>query len=257
MKKSFVIDCFPESALRYKSGWSVVAIDVIRATTMAVTAASLGRRCYPVDTLEAAMRLSSKLTDPLLAGEINGDMPDGFDLNNSPAELVKRMDLARPLIMLSSSGTRLIINATGSDAVYLACFRNYEAVARRLVEEKHRRIAIIGAGSRQEFREEDQIGCAWIAAHLVQAGYAIRDNNTAAVIDRWASAQAVDCLVSHSVDYLRRSAQLEDVEFILDRVNDLDEVSTFDGTEVLSVRDTNRAAWAIPSLVPDSPALPG
>ena len=40
MEKTFVIDSFPESALQYREGWAVVAVDVIRATTMAITAAA-------------------------------------------------------------------------------------------------------------------------------------------------------------------------------------------------------------------------
>src|SRR5438105_494055 len=72
MQKAFLIDGLPESALRYREGWAVVAVDVIRATTMAVTAAALGRVCYPVDCLDAALRLARLLQYPLLAGEING-----------------------------------------------------------------------------------------------------------------------------------------------------------------------------------------
>ena len=41
----------------------------------------------------ASMRLTGwpqLLPDPLLAGEIKGEIPDGFEMNNSPAALVKR-----------------------------------------------------------------------------------------------------------------------------------------------------------------------
>ena len=34
------------------------------------------------------------------------------------------------------------------------------------------RVALLGAGTRREFREEDQLCCAWIARELVAAGYA-------------------------------------------------------------------------------------
>ena len=131
----------------------MVAVDVIRATTMAITAVAMGRACYPVDCLDAAYRLARILPDPLLAGEIEGEIPDGFEMNNSPAALVKRKDIHRPLILLSSSGTRLIKNASGCDILYLACFRNSSSLSDHLVRRNYRRIALLGAGSLGNFRE--------------------------------------------------------------------------------------------------------
>ena len=75
MAGTVVIDCFPESALRYRDGWAVVAIDVIRATTTATTAVALGRRCFPVPSLEAAVPLAAQLDRPLLVGELGGTCP--------------------------------------------------------------------------------------------------------------------------------------------------------------------------------------
>lgn len=233
MKNTFVINYLPEAAKQYaKEGWAIVAIDVIRATTLAVTAVSLGRKCFPVDSVESAKRMAQRLLDPLLAGEVNGVMPDGFEMNNSPAELVLLED-SRPLIMLSSSGTRLLANARGCDILYLSCFRNSGAVADRLAAGEHAKIALIGAGSRGEFREEDQIGCAWIGRCLLKAGYASKNAATTEVVKRWGEAKAAACLVSHSVEYLRRTNQIADLDFILEHVDDLDEVFVLRGHEVL------------------------
>ena len=54
MDRSVVIDCFPESAEKYRDGYAVVVIDVIRATTTATTAVSLGRRVFPAQTTDEA-----------------------------------------------------------------------------------------------------------------------------------------------------------------------------------------------------------
>lgn len=228
MKRTFVIDHLPECARHYREGWAVAAVDVIRATTMAITAASLGRKCYPVDTLDLAFQLASQLSNPLLAGELSGDMPPGFEMNNSPAALAERDDIERPLVMLSSSGTRLLANARGCDALYLGSFRNARSLGCHLAECDHKRVALIGAGSRGEFREEDQIGCAWIASELVRSGFEPENKNTSQIFERWYQADAEDCLTSKSVDYLRRTDQLADLYFILDRVNDLDEIFVLD-----------------------------
>ena len=113
----------------------------------------------------AALDTASRLPDALLAGERGGDMPAGFDLTNSPAQLAARTDLSRPLVLLSSTGTRLMCGIRHRDAAYLACFRNYRATIDHLAS-NHDSVTLIGAGTRGEFREEDQMCCAWIADAL-------------------------------------------------------------------------------------------
>lgn len=242
MNNVFTIDCFPQSAHLYREGWAVVAVDVIRATTMAITAASLGRRCYPVDSVDAALNLARQLDDPLLAGELDGDMPPGFEMQNSPAALAERTDVCRPLIMLSSSGTRLIANANRCDALYLACFRNCASLARHLCLGAHSQIALIGAGSRGEFREEDQIGCAWIGMQLIRNGFIPQDDKTAEVVDRWGEARPTACLFSRSIDYLRRTGQMADLDFILEKIDDLDDVFMLIKDQVMAVPQ-EQPAW--------------
>jgi 2-phosphosulfolactate phosphatase len=230
------IDYLPQSAAKYaKEHFAIVPVDVIRATTTIVTAVALGRRCFAVPSLTAAYRLAQRLDHPLLIGEIGGDVPPLFDMNNSPAKLALRTDLERPVIILSSSGTKLIHNARSCGAVYPACLRNYTAVA-SYVAARHAQVAVIGAGSSKgEFREEDQLCCAWIAAQLMKSGYEIRDKNTAGVIQRWESVPPTGLLVSKSVDYLRKTDQLSDLDFILSRINDVDCVCTLQHDEIVTV----------------------
>src|SRR5260221_11241624 len=125
MGNTVVIDCFPEKVAAYRKGYAVVAIDVVRATTTAITALAAGRRCFPVSTVNAALQLADRLQNALLAGEQCGVMPSGFHLNNSPAQLAARTDIERPLILLSSSGTRLCHEGTLCDARFVASLRNY------------------------------------------------------------------------------------------------------------------------------------
>src|SRR5664279_4973193 len=124
MDKTVVIDCFPESVTRWRDGYAVIVVDVVRATTTAVTAVALGRRCFPVATLGEAFTLADKLDNPLLVGELQGSMPKGFDITNSPTALVARTDLHRPVVLLSSTGTRLCQAALQCVAAFPACLRN-------------------------------------------------------------------------------------------------------------------------------------
>jgi 2-phosphosulfolactate phosphatase len=236
MQKTVVIDCFPESIQLYRKGYAVVAVDVIRATTTAVTAAALGRRCLAVASAEAAFALAAKLDNPLLVGELGGDMPRGFEMNNSPALLERRADLARPVILLSSSGSKLI-EATGEcENGYVACFRNFASVANHLL--RYPQVAVIGARSRGEFREEDQMCCAWIAGRLLDEGYQAENPATTDIVEHWRGVPASACADGHSALYLKRSGQAEDLDFVLTHINDLDAVcSVRDGEVVMVARE--------------------
>jgi 2-phosphosulfolactate phosphatase len=230
-----VIDCFPESAARYGEADVVVAIDVIRATTTAVTAVARGFRCLPVPSIEAAVDLAEKMQDPLLAGELGGYRPYGFELDNSPAALTTRDDVGRPLILLSTSGTRLISEARHAATVYVACLRNYRAQALELLS-CDRRVVLIGAGARGQFREEDQLCCAWIARDLIREGFSAEGDQTASLVMRWADATVEDILVSASVDYLRKTNHHDDLAFVLGHVDDLDLVCVMNNRELVAKR---------------------
>jgi 2-phosphosulfolactate phosphatase len=214
------IDYLPESAPAYADGWAVVAIDVLRATTTAVTIAHTGRRCIPAPSPEAAREVARDLVDPLLVGEFGGELPDGFHLQNSPATLEVRDDLERPAVLVSSSGTRLIHEARRSPAVYPGSLRNAAALVEHLAA-RHPRVAVIGAGTKGEFRREDQYGCARIASGLLKAGYRGANEGTVEVVERWRGKPVGVCAEGRSAEYLRRTGQTDDLDFVLTRIDDV------------------------------------
>ena len=210
-----VIDVFPSSVERYVEDHAIVAIDVIRATTMAVTALALGRRCLIARDLDDAFALKAACHPALLAGELGGDQPDGFDLNNSPTELLTRQGDRMPLVMLSSSGTALMTQASRSKVgAYVACLRNLEAVASYLAG-RHPRVAVIGAGSRGTFREEDQLGCARLADRLLSVGYRAGPE-TLRLVEQWRDAPSEAWTNGDSAAYLHRTNQSHDLDFVVD-----------------------------------------
>lgn len=242
MERTVVIDYSPESVARYRHGYAVVAIDVVRAATTAITAVAAGRRCFPVPTVDAALELASRLGNALLAGEQRGLIPAGFNLNNSPVELLARTDIDRPLVLLSSSGTRLCHEASSCDAAFLACLRNYSSLAGFLAR-NFSNVAVIGAGTRGEFREEDQMCCAWVAERLLDVGYLPTDGKTAAIVRRWTKAPADAWIENKSVAYLRNSGQLRDLEFILNHVGDLSDVFALRNGEVIADAESSCFAF--------------
>jgi 2-phosphosulfolactate phosphatase len=232
MRGRVIIDCFPESAQRYKNGYAIVVIDVIRATTTATTAVAQGRRVFPVQTTDEAFVKAPTLQNPLMVGELGGNMPYGFEMTNSPTQLAVRNDIHRPMVLLSSSGTQLLLNSVGSEAVYIACFRNVSAIANYIVG-KHERVAVLGAGTRGQFRREDQMGCAWVAERLIQAGYEAETPQTSEYVSRWKGVSHEEVRGGRSAAYLMKSGQEQDLEFVLRHLDDLDVVPALVNGELI------------------------
>jgi 2-phosphosulfolactate phosphatase len=236
------VNCFSESLTQYRDGYAIVVVDVILATTTAVTGVALTRKCCPTPSLEAATSLVEGLENPpLLVGELGGHKPCGFDLTNSLAAVALRSDTSRPMILLSTSGTKVLCEAAKEcDAVYAACLRNYSAQV-RFFAARHRKVAVIGAGTRGEFREEDQMYCAWIAEGLMTLGYKPRGEQTVKLVERWSGCPVDALLSSKSVEYLRRTAQLGDLYFILEHIGDVDAVFALKNGEITAVNKDNQS----------------
>jgi 2-phosphosulfolactate phosphatase len=226
------IGCFHEHLPEHEAEAAIVAVDVLRATTTAVTAVASGRRCFAAASLEAAVPLAARLDDPLLVGELGGFMPYGFHVQNSPAQIERHDEVGRPMVLLSTSGTRLMCEAAATgQAAHAACLRNVTAQVEALAG-RHRRVLLYGADSRGQFREEDQLACAWIATRLVDAGYATGDEPTRRVLERWAGASPDSIVDGPSARYLRETGQVEDLDFVLGHVDDLDATFPIVGTEI-------------------------
>jgi 2-phosphosulfolactate phosphatase len=236
MRKTVLIHSFDRYLPRELEGYAIVVVDVVRATTTAITAATRGRRCFVVPSLTTAFELAKTVRDPLLGGEQLGVVPSGFHIGNSPSELSRRVDIDRPLILLSSSGTRLCHEAAKFDDAFVACLRNYPAVGAYL--QRFDRVAIIGAASRGEFREEDQICCSRIAAQLFELDYLPANAATDGIVKRWGKQPVSSWLQGDSAAYLRRSGQLADLQFIVDHVGDVDSVFRLRGAEVVNTTTT-------------------
>jgi 2-phosphosulfolactate phosphatase len=202
----------------------------------------MGRRVFPAKTTDDASVIAATLKEPLLVGELGGNMPYGFDMTNSPVQITARKDVHRPMVLVSSSGTQLLLNAVGSKAIYLACLRNASAVARHILG-SHDRVAILGAGSRGQFRREDQMGCAWVAAKLLDAGYRAETERTSELVARWRHARVDELRSGKSAEYLVRSGQQHDLEFVLSHIDDLNTVPSLVGAElVAAATEVARAA---------------
>ena len=89
------------------------------------------------------------------------------------------------------------------------------------------------AGSRGEFREEDELCCAWIAAGLISQGYLAEDEKTSNSIRRWCSEPADVIRNGKSAAYLARSGQHKDLEFVLSHINDLNSIYRLENDRIV------------------------
>jgi 2-phosphosulfolactate phosphatase len=223
----------------------IVGVDVIRATTTAITAVAAGRRCILAATLEQALDQQARLGPALLAGELGGNMPYGFDLQNSPTAVEALGSPDVPLVLLSTSGTGMLLAAAARRAgqsngspratgplTLVACLRNWSAQARELVALRPDEVLLLGAESRGEFREEDKLCCAWIAAALLDSGYQ-PDPASRRLVEDWSGAPVNRITDGKSAIYLRESGQSEDLEFILGHVADLEATFEMRADEVV------------------------
>lgn len=228
------VDHSREATSRYGEGWAVVGVDVFRATTLICTAVAAGRRCIVVGEMDEALALVAGTPGSLLAGERAGTVPPEFDLGNSPAAIAARNDVERPLVLLTSSGTPLLMRAASASAVYAACLRNVTAQVVHLLS-GDLNVAVIGAGTRGEPRREDQFAAALIADGLVRAGFQCEDRTSQSIEDNL--QRPVEwCAQGRSGAFLRRTGSKHDIDFVLNHQDDLPMVFQVHGNEVLGLR---------------------
>lgn len=220
MTATVQIGCFTEDIPAPPRGSAAVVVDVIRAATTAVTAVARGQRTFVAASIETAMPLAARLNNPVLAGELGGFKPYGFELQNSPAAVASANGARRPMILLSTSGTGLMLAAGAHGPTYVACLRNLSAQVEDLVG-CFTHVRLLAADSRGEFREEDQLCCARICERLLENGFVPADAGTEQIVERWSGTADDSFLESRSVAYLRDTEQEEDLRFILSHVDDL------------------------------------
>lgn len=181
-------------------------------------------------------------------------MPYGFHLDNSPAQLVACRDVSRPFILLSTSGTRLICESARRHRVYVASLRNAAAQVGHLMD-GDASVALVGATTRGEFREEDQICCARIAAPLVDRGFE-PVGMTAGIVARWREAPVDAMMASKSCRYLAEVGRLDDLDFILSHIDDVDGVFEFLNSEIKAAAPTGHGRFRSPDQGKATPRSP-
>jgi len=142
-----------------------VIVDVFRAFSTACYAFDNGiRRLIDVSSPAEAIALRDKLkADVIIAGEQNERKPMGFDLGNSPTEMMTSDIAGKTMIHCTTAGTTGILNATGASEILGAGLVNAGAVASYISMLKPDRVTLVAMGYRAvESAEEDLLCAAYI-----------------------------------------------------------------------------------------------
>jgi 2-phosphosulfolactate phosphatase len=150
----------------------VIVIDVIRAFTVAGYAFAGGARgLWLVRTVEEAQALHTREPEALLAGEVDGRLIPGFDLNNSPVRVASTDLRGKLVIQRTGAGTQGAVGAVNASHVLLCALTNARATAayaRRIFTATGDPVTLLPTGDQTDFvfGSEDVICADYVEALL-------------------------------------------------------------------------------------------
>lgn len=145
-----------------------VVIDVLRATSVIVTALANGARSVnavaEVDTARSLQR-NNPAGSVILGGERNALPIAGFDLGNSPLQYTKDIVMGKKIILTTTNGTKALAAMSHVKPLYIGSFLNGLAIAKALANLRQDAI-LICSGTRNQYTLDDLACAGHIAFHL-------------------------------------------------------------------------------------------
>jgi 2-phosphosulfolactate phosphatase len=177
--------------LREPARHAIAVVDVLRATTSAVTMLENGLlRAIVSDNMQQARKLALA-NFALLCGEVKAQPPAGFDYGNSPAEFAALSFKGKSAVLFTTNGTRALSAAAEAPVVLAAALINRRAAAERLVAEGANRrldLAIVCAGVERgtAFSLEDTAAAGAVVEAAIEADATIAMTDTSwAALHLW------------------------------------------------------------------------
>jgi 2-phosphosulfolactate phosphatase len=153
------------------SGVAVI-IDVFRAFTCAPLLFTFGiRKSILVSTPEEAFALRKKDNELLLIGEVNGVPIEGFDLGNSPSEILYRgaaFFQGKTVVQRTSAGVQGVLAALDvADEVLLASYSLAQSTASYILSKQPSRVSLVAMGWVLKHPAPEDEWCARYISHLL------------------------------------------------------------------------------------------
>lgn len=211
-----VIPTAKEACVENVGSDTAVIIDVLRATSVMVTALNNGAdKIIPVLTPEEALGIKRACSEILLGGERHAEKIDGFDFGNSPLSYDAKNVAGKTIVMTTTNGTRAILNSASAKHRYIACFLNAKQVACQL--KQHHHIVFICSGADDSFTLEDAL-CAGYIIYLMKQddpGLAMSDFAVAMMSMYSAAAFDVRSIAANGRHYrlLKEKGFIDDLDY--------------------------------------------
>jgi 2-phosphosulfolactate phosphatase len=162
----YIEEGFPGAHKAVKDGAYAIVVDALRASaTLCSLAAGNASEIYVCGSAGHARRVAETLENPVLVGEENARMPDGFDFGNSPLEIDSADVSGRTVVFTSTNGARMLVACKGAKDVAAGGVINSTAVANMAHEyiTQGVNVVIIPAGDHGALSEEDMASATLLA----------------------------------------------------------------------------------------------
>lgn len=125
-----------------------VIIDVFRAFSLECYLYDMGvKEIRPVETIDEAFSLGSRIPNSVLIGERGGKKCDGFDYGNSPSTISKERVTGKTIIHTTSAGTQGVVNAVGASEIITGSLVNAKAVAEYIMAKEPEVVSLVCMGN--------------------------------------------------------------------------------------------------------------
>ena len=161
--------CFtPNLFPLYAEGFDiVVAIDVLRATSVICTAFQYGvNKIIPVSSIYEAKDYLKKGYH--VAAERKGEIVDGFKLGNSPRSYMNDNLIGKTLVLTTTNGTKAINVTDKNKQLLIGSFLNLDALCKYLID-LNKNVLLLGSGWQNKFCLEDSICAGAIGDKLLNS----------------------------------------------------------------------------------------
>jgi 2-phosphosulfolactate phosphatase len=197
-----------------RAGSVVVVVDAFRASTTIAVLVSKGARVVPVASIEGAYSYDGA---DLRIGERGSAKVAGFDLGNSPTEVLEAEVPPNSTVALSTTnGTRVVEAASGARAILTGAFVNAGALAENFAGGAYdgAEVVVVGCGWEGRRASEDEAASGAIL-HRLWARGAELDERARRVVEGYLSRSGRALRNNRAARRLKRLGYERDLEFCL------------------------------------------
>ena len=148
---------------------TVVIIDVFRAFTTDAVAFSKGaEKIVLVAEVEEALKLREQGVGDICMGEVDGIRPDGFDLGNSPYEMLDADVAGKSLIQSTRAGTVGMSAAVNASQIYAGSLVLAASTVKAVLDDAPDLVTIVAMGAEARVHADEDEQCAFYMRNLLQ-----------------------------------------------------------------------------------------